>query len=130
VPGRTPAVERIVVAYDASLQAARALHDFALSELWPEADVHVISLAEDATEASDTAELGAACLRLHGYRTDARPLVGKHDPAGKILAQVRDVDAGALVMGAYGKSRWRELVFGTVTRAILGEAMVPVFLSH
>jgi nucleotide-binding universal stress UspA family protein len=130
VPCRAPAVERIVVAYDGSLQAARALHDFALSGLWPEAAVRVISLAENATEATETAERGTAYLRLHGYAADARPLIGKYDPASKILAYVQEDEAGALVMGAYGKSRWREFVFGTVTRSILAAAMVPAFLSH
>ncbi len=130
VPCRTPAVERVVVAYDASFQAARALHDFALSGLWPEAAVHVISLAEDATGAAETAERGAGYLRLHGYAAEAKPLIGKHDPANKILAYTQEANAGALVMGAYSKSRWREFVFGTVTRSILTAVMVPVFLSH
>lgn len=130
VPCRTPPVDRIVVAFDGSLQAARAVHDFALSGLWPDATLHVISLAEDATQASETAERGAGYLRLHGYAAEAKPLIGKYDPANKILAYIEEADAGALVMGAFSKSRWREFVFGTVTKSILRAAMVPMFLSH
>jgi nucleotide-binding universal stress UspA family protein len=33
-------------------------------------------------------------------------------------------------MGAYGHSRWRELVLGGVTRSLLREMTVPVLLSH
>jgi nucleotide-binding universal stress UspA family protein len=38
--------------------------------------------------------------------------------------------ADLLVMGAYGHSRWRELVLGGVTRSLLREMTVPVLLSH
>jgi len=42
------------------------------------------------------------------------------------------VDRGAdlIVMGAYGHARWREVVLGGVTRELLGQMTVPVFMSH
>ena len=34
-------------------------------------------------------------------------------------------------MGAYGRSRWREFVFGSTTRAaLLKTSPVPLLLSH
>jgi nucleotide-binding universal stress UspA family protein len=38
--------------------------------------------------------------------------------------------ADLLVMGAYGHSRMRELVFGGVTRHIVRHMTVPTLLSH
>jgi nucleotide-binding universal stress UspA family protein len=35
-----------------------------------------------------------------------------------------------LVMGAYGHSRWREMVLGGATRSILAQATLPVLLMH
>ena len=35
-----------------------------------------------------------------------------------------------VVMGAFGHSRWRELVFGGVTRAMLRDTRVPLLLAH
>jgi nucleotide-binding universal stress UspA family protein len=40
------------------------------------------------------------------------------------------VDAGLLVMGAYGHSRFREAILGGATRDMLEAAEVPVFLAH
>jgi nucleotide-binding universal stress UspA family protein len=43
---------------------------------------------------------------------------------------LRDFDAGLLVMGAYGHSRFREAILGGATRDMLESAEVPVFLAH
>ncbi len=39
-------------------------------------------------------------------------------------------EADLLVMGAYGHSRLREMVLGGVTRSVLSDANIPVFLMH
>ncbi|WP_156423856.1 universal stress protein [Erythrobacter sp. YT30] len=39
-------------------------------------------------------------------------------------------EAGYLVMGAYGHSRFRERILGGVTRDMLREPQLPLFLSH
>jgi nucleotide-binding universal stress UspA family protein len=33
-------------------------------------------------------------------------------------------------MGAYGHSRWREMVLGGATRGVLAQATLPVLLMH
>ena len=35
-----------------------------------------------------------------------------------------------MVMGAYGHARFRELVFGGVTRGVLSHMPIPVLMSH
>ena len=50
---------------------------------------------------------------------------------GEVLrAKAREIGADLIVMGAYGHSRARELILGGVTRDILLEMPVPVFMSH
>ncbi len=130
VPCLQGEVQRVVVAYDGSLQAAAALHDFAASGLWQECPVDVVSLAADGQEAAETAERAAGYLRMHDYAVEAHPLVAKSGVADHVLGFVSQSGAGALVMGAYGKPRWHEFVFGTVTRSVLRATMVPVFVSR
>ena len=38
--------------------------------------------------------------------------------------------ADLIVMGAHGHSRSRQLLFGSVTQAVLESAAVPVLMSH
>ena len=52
------------------------------------------------------------------------------DAGQAILALANDLDAELLVMGAYGHSRWREMVLGGATRTVLAQAALPVLLSH
>jgi nucleotide-binding universal stress UspA family protein len=47
-----------------------------------------------------------------------------------LLSRVADFNADLVVMGAYGRSRLRELVLGGVTRTLLGAMTVPVLMSH
>jgi nucleotide-binding universal stress UspA family protein len=45
-------------------------------------------------------------------------------------AAAEAADADFLVIGAYGHSRIRELIFGGVTEALLEGAGLPIFLAH
>lgn len=41
-----------------------------------------------------------------------------------------DIAIDLLVMGAYGRSRFREIILGGVTRHMLQHMTVPVLMSH
>ena len=59
-----------------------------------------------------------------------RSLAGS-DAAASILAACAEEAADLLVAGAYGHTRWREVIFGGVTRSLLAEKSGPsLFLSH
>ncbi len=48
----------------------------------------------------------------------------------QLLATARDEGADLLVMGGYGHTPWRELLFGGATRDVVGANPLPVLLSH
>ena len=47
-----------------------------------------------------------------------------------LLEETGNAEADLRVMGAYGHSRLREMVLGGVTRSVLSDADIPVFLMH
>ena len=51
-------------------------------------------------------------------------------PAKVILEQIGRLNAGLLVMGAYGQPGLREFFLGSVTRTLLQETPVPLLLFH
>ncbi len=120
----------VVIAYDGSLQAARALAMFAAMELSESGPVHVLSVDDDASEAARHADRAREFLTYH--KVEAIPVVLKSsaDTGHLILEQVHRLGAGLLVMGAYGQPTLREFFVGSVTRTILEESPVPVFLFH
>jgi nucleotide-binding universal stress UspA family protein len=51
-------------------------------------------------------------------------------PVEALLAAAHAVNADMLVMGGYGHSRTREIIFGGFTRRILSHADLPVLMAH
>lgn len=70
-------------------------------------------------------------LRWHGLNAVADPIKsGRSSPATSLMEHVESRGADLLVMGAYGRNRMRELIFGSFTKCVLSGASLPVFLSH
>jgi nucleotide-binding universal stress UspA family protein len=131
VPLRPGAGEAVVVAYDGSLQAARAVYSFEASGLGHGRNVHVVSVVPAGTsEAARHAARAAAFLRARGIETICEVVTSKQRPADIVLQRVESLDAGLLVMGAYGQPGLREFFLGSLTRAALAQSPVPIFLAH
>jgi len=120
----------VVVAYNGSPQADRALQAFCALGLPGPNEVHVVSIHADRAAAARLAEQAVTFLTLHGVRAVAHPLHCAMGVSKTILAQVRELPAELLVMGAYGRSMWQEFVLGSVTTSVLKASPVPVFLCH
>jgi len=70
-------------------------------------------------------------LAHHGVKAETRKVALKGWPVeGQIDDEAQAAGAELLVMGAYGHSRMREMVFGGATRAVLDESKIPVLLMH
>lgn len=121
---------KVVVAYDGSLQSARALYAATFSVLETDAKAQIVSVATDRAEAVRVADQAIAFLRLHQVDTAPHPIESTGPPAEVLLEQVDRIGAGLVVMGAYGEPVLREFFLGSVSRSLLQESRVPVFLAH
>jgi nucleotide-binding universal stress UspA family protein len=126
-----PAGPDVLVAFDGSSAAKRALKAFAASGLAQGRKVHVASVQDDGEEAWEMASRGVELLRELGVGSKPRSVVSALPIAAAILDARRKVGAGLLVTGAYqARSRLSELVWGSVTHTLLEETPVPLFLHH
>jgi len=76
-----------------------------------------------------SAEKLAQTLRWHGLPVEvAMEYARGGSEAQNIVNMACSRDADMLVMGAYGHSRFREFVLGGVTRELLAECVLPLFL--
>jgi len=122
--------QRILVAWDGSRTAARAVGD-AIGMMQGADAVSVLSLNPDESHADMAGVDIAAHLARHGITVDAQHLSAADVEVGAmLLSRAADGGADMIVMGAYGHARWRELVLGGVTEHILAHMTVPVLLSH
>jgi nucleotide-binding universal stress UspA family protein len=120
----------VVVAYNGSSQADRALQAFQSSGLDFREEVCVVSADDNREEANRQAGRAVEFLRLHGINAVACALGPVDSVDQSILKEVRRRNARLLVMGAYGHSTVREFLLGSITKAVLKESAVPVFLCH
>jgi nucleotide-binding universal stress UspA family protein len=72
----------------------------------------------------------AVYLARHGVNVDVVVERTRATVGDALMALARDCGAGLMVSGAYGHSRFRELVLGGVTRELLERAPVPLLLAH
>lgn len=125
--------ERVLVAWDAGREAARAVTD-ALPLLVRAAQVQVVAFDPGRAGAGHGEEPGADIglyLARHGVKvTVARQQGTGLDIGSQILSRAFDIGADLIVMGGYGHSRMRELVLGGATRMLLESMTVPVLMSH
>jgi len=131
--GKRPlqSLDKIVVAWDYSREAARALAD-ALPLLSRAREVHVLSVfGEKGIRTSCVQGDLEKYLTTHQIKFVLDQIALKDGGIGhRMVAHAREINADLLVMGAYGHSRFREFVLGGATRAILSDPQLPILLSH
>lgn len=134
-PNARPTLQprQVIVAWNSSLEASNAVHS-TLGILKKAQQVRIVMVDPVAEETGNGVDPGhdlAAFLCRHGVNAtmDRLPSMGKK--VEEILRRhVVDTAADLLVMGAYGHSRFREQIFGGVTRSMLEEAPIAVLVGR
>ena len=125
--------ENVLIAWNASREATRAVND-ALPILEQAKSVTVLSVNPRGGNNGHGEEPGADIslhLARHGVKVASTHIVSDElDPADLILSRAADLGADLLVMGAYGRSRLREMVLGGVSRHMMQHMTAPVLMSH
>jgi nucleotide-binding universal stress UspA family protein len=130
---RRPVGRQVLVAWNASREAARAVSD-ALPLLKRADHVHVVAFQPESSVLAHGEEPGADIalyLARHGVKvTASRYYDPDVDIGSQLLSRAADLSVDLIVMGAWGHSRLREYVLGGVTRTLLEAMTVPVLMSH
>ncbi|HUG25255.1 universal stress protein [Piscinibacter sp.] len=133
VSGVSTALDRALVAWDDSREAARAVSD-ALPLLRRAKNVQVVSWIERGQHDDDSLRVRLDALHrwLMWQGVTAEVSVESTDIAiaEAMLSRAADQGADLIVMGAYGHARWAELVLGGATRGLLQSMTAPVLMSH
>lgn len=131
--GEAPALDAdVLLAWnesDEALRAARAALPFMTGQ--GASRVLVIDPSKAGPGRSDPGGPIAAFLNRHGARADilVQPSGGLNIQDA-LMRALNEQGAGILVMGAYGKTRLREAIFGGTTRFMLEAPPVPVLMAH
>ncbi len=120
--------DRVLIAWDGGPHAARAVaSSMPILALAKKIEILVIGGKEKVQE-SRARDL-VRNLERHGFEPDI-VCHDKGDVPETIVKQTKTFSASLLVMGAYGRSRLTEWIFGGVTRYMLTNASFPVLMAH
>ncbi len=128
-----PAASRVLVGWDGSREAARAMRD-ALPLLRQAASVEVAVFETPEDVGRNHGQMPGADIGLwlarHGLKVKVSYVPIKVAAGEALLSHAADMGAQLIVAGGYGHSRLREAVLGGVTRTLMASSPVPVLLSH
>jgi nucleotide-binding universal stress UspA family protein len=120
---------RVLVAWNGKREAARALHD-AMPLLRGAEVVHIVTINTERKGRTPLAEI-AGHMQRHGLRLETAVVNANGQKVGlALLAEAQARSCDLMVMGAFGHSRLREMVFGGVTESVLANMSLPVLLSN
>ena len=124
--------KRILIAWDASLGATRAVTD-AIPMLQRAEIVHLVVFNPDAHPERHGERPGddvAWYLARHSVNIEVHQRKTTREIGSAILRLADELSSDLIVMGGYGQSRFRQMLLGGVTRTVLEEMQISVMMSH
>jgi len=125
--------KRVVIAWDASREATRALSE--ADDVLEFAEAVTVITIDAKPKMFGHGDQPGANIAGHLQRRGLPAQVKNVESGGRsasaaILEEAKALDADLVVMGGYAHSRLRELVFGGATRELLRTATVPLLMAH
>lgn len=124
--------EQVVIGWDGSLQAARAVaHALPILRRARRVTLALFDavIGDDEHGEEPGADI-ALYLARHGVQVEVLRQPSGGDVGEALLAAADSLQADLVVMGAYGHTRFREILLGGATRTVLETMTVPVLLAH
>ena len=121
-------IKNVLVAYDNSIPASKAVHMFLLLDIWRACDITLLTVNNDAAAAQELLGNLGGFFESYGVKPTLATRSGHPDTVVKSYIAENDIDM--LVMGAYGRRSVREFFVGSVTHHLIHETEIPLFLYH
>lgn len=123
---------QVVVAWNESSESFAAIRA-ALPALKQASRVHIVMVDPPAHSPERSDPGGAICLMLarHGVKAEVSILARTMPRISEVITRFAiDHSIDAIVMGAYGHSRFRESILGGATRDLLEYTKIPLIMAH
>lgn len=117
----------VLIAYDGSPGAARAIQLFVLMGLARDHGVHVLSADRNKDVARSRVDTVAAYLKNHRIGTMPHAVPSRADARDILMDKISETGSSLVVAGACGASSFKRNVFGSVGDYLIRYCPVPVF---
>ncbi len=123
----------VIIAWNESHEAARAVHD-AIPVLRLANSVQIVSVSKnDKDEKQNMLRCEQLQSHLSHHGISAEAFAPDRSPQGvgaTIYESALEYSAELIVMGAYGHSRFKEIILGGTTKYLIQNTTLPLFISN
>ncbi|MEO1224387.1 MAG: universal stress protein [Pseudomonadota bacterium] len=135
IPEQFRPVRRALIAYNGSLQSAKAMKRFVQMSLWPDTKLHVTCVGEPKSHEKPAHLLDQAAeyCRLYGHDPEISHIDTAHAQGGAsraLLAKVAEAEADLIVVGSSYRKVLLSHRLGRTALDLVKTSEVPVFLTH
>jgi nucleotide-binding universal stress UspA family protein len=120
-------VSRCLLAFDLDEASATAVRALAVSKLVPPLPILVLHVGRDDDDLRSHLAAFAGSLQAAGFEVTTEVIDG--DPRQVIAERAVADGTDLVIMGAFGRSRLKSLIFGSLTSEILRACQTPVLLA-
>lgn len=121
-------ISRVLIAYNGSMESAKAMKRFVQLRLWPGAELKIVTFHPSENHAHELLQSAAEYCRAHGFRVCHQSNPG--DPKVLLLAAATLWQADLIVMGNGARSVFLRNVLGDTLLETLRNTQIPLFLAQ
>lgn len=121
-------ISRVMIAYNGSMESAKAMKRFVQMRLWPDAELKIVTFHPSDQKAYELMQAAEEYCCAHGFRVCHQSNPG--DPKVLLLAAATLWKADMIVMGNSARSVLLRKVLGDTLLAALHDTRVPLFLAQ
>jgi nucleotide-binding universal stress UspA family protein len=127
-PRQFKPIQRLLFAYDGGKSCQKMLRFLVESPAFKGLELHLLTVARTSEDpkAKKRNQEAEEMTRAGGFEPICQILEG--DPEKMIASYAEGHDIGLIIMGAYGHSRIRPLIIGSITAQVLRRTQLPVLL--
>ncbi|MHC5113283.1 MAG: universal stress protein [Planctomycetota bacterium] len=121
-------IRHVLVAYNGSMESAKAMKRFVQMRLWPDVTLQIVCFYKHRDVAVKLLEDAAGYCRAHGFQTDTEAVEGS--PVDELLDYAGSCGADMIALGTSDRHKLRKLVLGDVVTAAIRNSELPLFLAR
>lgn len=132
VPDTVHPVRRVLIAYNGSLESAKAMKQFLQAPIWDGVEIHVVCMGAPKTGENADVLLATAAdyAREHGHEPHVSNPPCPAPAWQALLRHAAEVGANAIVLGSSYSRVLLSQRFGRNAINLIRTAKLPLFLSH
>ncbi len=121
-------VHNVLVAYNGSLEAAKAMKYFVQSRIFPNAQLRVVSFEKRKDDPQELLSDAKKYCARHGFKVETDFV--DEDPRDELLPYAETMNADLIVIGSTGRSKLASYVLGDTVKIAIKESHIPLYLMR